>query len=137
MNRFKIEDQLNKLKGKDYLIKGDQHTFLRFQVGDAETKITTDKKDFSVKNSETQDFINNMMEVESHALIRTSDYAPPVPKQHVELSGILMDNIRRLQESPDFIPQANAINEQAKSMIDLCKAEIELAKVNIMANKLK
>ncbi|MCO6499105.1 MAG: hypothetical protein J5I47_01865 [Vicingus serpentipes] len=41
---------------------------------------------------------------------------------------ILLDNIKKVQENKDYIPQAAEINNNVKSIIDLAKAEIEMVK---------
>lgn len=48
-----------------------------------------------------------------------------------ELSQLLMSNIRRLKEDPKFIPQAEAINSQVKTLIDLGKTELEAMKLSV------
>jgi len=46
----------------------------------------------------------------------------------VELTGILMENIRRVKEDPSFIPQAEAINSGVKTIIDVAKTQIDAFK---------
>lgn len=41
-----------------------------------------------------------------------------------QLKDILMDNIKRVQENKDYIPQADVVRENVDSMIDLAKTEI-------------
>lgn len=40
------------------------------------------------------------------------------------LREILLDNIERLKNDKEYIPQAEAINENVKTMIDLAKTEV-------------
>ena len=42
------------------------------------------------------------------------------------LRDIIMDNIQKVQQDKDYIPQAAAVNEQVKSLIDLARAEADL-----------
>jgi WD40 repeat protein len=46
-----------------------------------------------------------------------------------DLSNILMDNIKKVQENPSYVEQAKAINENAKSLIEIKKTQIEMLKV--------
>ncbi len=45
------------------------------------------------------------------------------------LAKIMMENIEKVQADPKFIPQAESILGQVKSMIELGKSEIEMLKV--------
>lgn len=44
------------------------------------------------------------------------------------LGDILMDNIQRVQDNPAYIPQAQAIADQVKEIINLAKVEVEMLK---------
>ncbi len=46
-----------------------------------------------------------------------------------KLAEILMDNIEKVRKDPKYIQQAEAVNSQVKSMIELGKSEIEMLKV--------
>lgn len=45
------------------------------------------------------------------------------------LSDILMQNIKKVQEDPAYIEQAKSINESAKQIIEVKKAQIEMVKL--------
>lgn len=46
-----------------------------------------------------------------------------------ELTTILMDNIKRIQSDAGYIAQAEAINNNVKSIIEVAKAQIDAFKV--------
>lgn len=46
-----------------------------------------------------------------------------------ELTSILMDNIKRIQSDAGYIAQAEAINNNVKSIIEVAKAQIDAFKV--------
>lgn len=46
-----------------------------------------------------------------------------------KLAEILMENIQKVKDDPKYIPQAESVNSQVKSMIELGKSEIEMFKV--------
>ena len=52
-----------------------------------------------------------------------------------KLAEILMENIEKVKANPSYIPQAEAVNSQVKSMIELGKAEIEMHKVSLFATR--
>jgi hypothetical protein len=47
----------------------------------------------------------------------------------VKLAEILMENINKVKDDPKYIAQAESVNSQVKSMIELGKSEIEMLKL--------
>ncbi len=45
-----------------------------------------------------------------------------------KLRDILMDNIEKVKEDKNYIPQAQTINDNAKALIDMAKTEVDLYK---------
>lgn len=43
-----------------------------------------------------------------------------------DVKNILMDNIKKVQEDPKYIPQANTINQSVNSLINLAKLSIQM-----------
>ncbi len=43
-----------------------------------------------------------------------------------DVKDVLMDNIKKVQENKDYIPQAEQINKDANSIIKIAQTEIEL-----------
>lgn len=52
-----------------------------------------------------------------------------------KLAELIMQNIEKVKDNPAYIPQAEAVNSQIKSMIELGKAEIEMHKVSLFASR--
>ena len=46
-----------------------------------------------------------------------------------KLAEILMENIQKVKDDPKYIAQAESVNSQVKSMIELGKSEIEMFKL--------
>lgn len=46
------------------------------------------------------------------------------------IAKTILENIQRVKDDPKFIPQAEAINSQLKTLVDLGKSEIEMLKVS-------
>ena len=42
------------------------------------------------------------------------------------LKDVLMDNIKKVQQSPDYIPQATTIANTVNSLVNLAKIEMQL-----------
>ena len=43
-----------------------------------------------------------------------------------QIKSIIMENIARIKESKDYIPQAAAINDNVKTLLDFAKTEIQM-----------
>jgi hypothetical protein len=56
-----------------------------------------------------------------------------IMKNASKLSELMMENVQKIKDNPNYIPQAEAINSNVKTMIDLAKTEIEMIKVSIYA----
>lgn len=136
MTKFKIETVLEKMIGKQFSYNGNAHRFFRFKCDETEFFITTDKSDLNVDNEDAEKFFANCLPIaEDFHLPTTVKAQTAVQQNSSKLSGIIFDNIEKLNKDAGFIPQAQAINEQLKSMVDLGKAEIEMMKLQVMLRK--
>lgn len=51
-----------------------------------------------------------------------------------KIAEMIMDNIDKVQKDPKYIPQAEAVNAQLKTLVELGKSEIEMIKVSAFLN---
>lgn len=73
----------------------------------------------------TNDNGNNLPAVNSGVQLENTI----IGKNSQSLAATILDSIEQVKKNPNYIPQAEAINSQVKSLIDLGKAEIEGFKV--------
>lgn len=133
MTKFKIETVLEKMIGKQFSYNGNAHRFFRFRCEETEFFITTDKADLNVDNSDAEKFFSNCLPIADDAHLPTTvKQQTTIQQTSSKLSKIIFGNIEKLKEDASYIPQAQAINEQLKSMVDLGKAEIEMMKLQVM-----
>jgi hypothetical protein len=52
-----------------------------------------------------------------------------------EIKNLLLENIKKVNNDPSFIPQAQEINSNIKSIIELAKTEVEYLKALTMLNR--
>ncbi len=50
-------------------------------------------------------------------------------RQLTDLSSVLLNNIRKMEASPNYIGQAKEINEHAKTLIDMERLRLEMIKI--------
>lgn len=155
MTKFKIETTLESMKGKLFSYNLKEHRVLRFTVTDEQVSIVTDLKDFHLSHRQAEELIKDFLPIDEN-----KPFVPPasprpfsgngvqVAREMVQLpqtsistnaaklSEIILGNIEKVKEDASFIPQANAINDQLKSLIELGKAEVEGLKVQAMMQKM-
>ncbi|GAB3937562.1 hypothetical protein [Larkinella terrae] len=130
-------DKLRKLAGQDYIFPDNREgRFISFDISPNEdVTFTTSVGTYTKQVSEVPFFIERF---------RTPSGLPALPaiqaldqaKQQVdnmvplgELADILMDSIRKVKGNKEYIEQARAINDQAKTLVDIAKVRVEALKV--------
>ncbi len=129
---MKIKEKLDMMVGKLYMYEKENHRVLGWNFVGETVTITTDIGSISFLFPDADQKLSEFLKVEdSLAPISNNfeQYRPAVLGSVAsELKDVLVDNIRKVQADKDFIPQAQAINDQAKSIIDLAKLEVEFIK---------
>lgn len=123
-----LEGQLKQMVGKSFLVNTITHKVANFRIDHEKLMIVTDKRFFEV------DIVNANKTLEM--FLATEDELPLTPTLEVkalgsagELKDIIMDNIRQLKNNPAFIPQAQAINDSVKVLVDVAKTEVQMLDV--------
>lgn len=159
MKKLEIDNKLHGMIGKLYLHKQKEHRIIRYEVKSTFTKITTSKEDLILGNDLIGEFFNDLLFIDEEKpfipkvpIVQNKTEAMPVQEvqenTHIsltkstiqdnlgKLSRIIEDNIEMIKTDPQKIPQANAINEQLKSLIELGKTEVEIIKCQIQMHKI-
>lgn len=123
MTKNQLRDQLKGMIGQSYHYNGQVHKILQFKIDNFKVSIATDLDmlDFSVKESIAE--LNKFKPVARE--VGKSLASIPNNEQMQILREVLMENIRKVQESSDFVQQASVINEQVKSMVEMAKIELQ------------
>lgn len=118
-----IESRVRDMVGKSFLVNTITHKISNFRIADEKLLIVTDKRFFEV------DLVNAPKTLEM--FLETEDEHLPVQTFEVkalgsagEIKDIIMENIRKLKGNPEYIPQAQAINESVKVLVDVAKTEV-------------
>ena len=115
--------------------KGEKFYVERFEIQNGLIRVYTNKRTLII-NEEDLD-INDFKILDKPS--QTENPYLPIPVDPIsstiigtnagELTNILMDNIKKIKEDPGYIAQADAINNNVKSIIDVAKAQIDAFKV--------
>lgn len=136
---MQMESKLTDMIGKLYLYNLKEHRVIRFKCETTFSKLVTDKDDIVIHHDTAGDILDKFLFVEEEGvgrqLVIEHHQAMPahlptnsIQERSAQLMDIVMSNIEKVKESADFIPQANAINDQLKSIIELGKTEVEMIK---------
>ncbi|WP_143061564.1 hypothetical protein [Dyadobacter sp. SG02] len=120
-----IESKTKAMVGNSFLVNATHHKVASFRISEDRLLIATDKKIFEV------DTVNALKLIES--FLPADNDPPTIPAVEIkalagagEIKDIIMDNIRQLKGNPAFIPQAQAINESVKVLVDVAKTEVQM-----------
>lgn len=132
------KDQLDKLSSQ-WVIYQNEKLFINSATISSAGIITfkTNKRQFSLPEEyfNIADFQIMEKETENKYLAAPVKPASDVIASTIigtnasELTTILMDNIKRIQSDAGYIAQAEAINNNVKSIIEVAKAQIDAFKV--------
>lgn len=156
MKKLEIESKLHGMIGKLYLHKQKEHRIIRYEVKSTFTKVTTSKEDLILGNDLIDEFFNGLLFIDEDKpfipkvpAVQNKTEAMPVQENTQisltkstiqdnlgKLSDIIQNNIELINADPKNIPQANAINEQLKSLIELGKTEVEIIKCQIQMHRI-
>lgn len=161
MEHHAILRTLEEMKGNTYYYPATKKEYLIKSSDCKETakiiRIQTDKEDLTIFKEDFEEiyksleFITQVKELEemgqalevqnqsnmsiAHKPIDSIQKSTLIGSNGGEIANILMDNIRRVQEDPKFIAQAQATSDVAKTYIDLCKTEIDMYRVSAALSK--
>lgn len=134
MNKLKIQNRLEQMKGKTFQYAEQIHYVESFTIDEENEKVTikTNIKSFDRKFEAFEEFLSYW------TLATTVQALVPIPQDQQlqmyqekestladKLTAILEDNIAKVQTSKDFIPQATSINNNINSIINIQKMKLD------------
>jgi len=132
MKTYEIESKLNKAIGKTITIQSKTGRLIRWEAKERTLRLVLDNQDINILSSDVDQAMETFQVVELPSVVNQTSLISTV---NHDLKNILMDSINKVRENKDYIPQAQEVNNNVKSIIDLAKAEIEYMKVISYMNK--
>lgn len=143
--RYEIEDWAEQMKGKEVSYVGRTFTIAGVEIKPDFIKIHTGTKPFVILNEDWYEFTKKVKITEtpitmenqqkktenlpSHNDFRDARMSKTImASTGQDLVEILRDNIRKVQEDKNYIPQAHEIQNNARTIIELAKVEVEYYK---------
>jgi len=123
MTKQQLTETLQTMVGKQFKYKDQTHKLLNFTIDNLKVMIATDLTILSLTAQEASAQVRLFKPVAQEVSKALSTI--PQNEQMGQLKDVIMNSIERLKGEPDFIPQAQAINEQVKTVIEMGKLELD------------
>lgn len=123
--------QFNKMIGKTYLYMGKEVLIKDIKpIGNDLLQVVTPERAINVTIGELRrEFLPIDREVEKKDGFMLYRGVQLESKEMSSLADVLMGTIKKVQEDKTYIDQAQTINDTAKTLIDLKRAQIELIRL--------
>lgn len=150
-----LNAKLKGMIGKTYVMNAIHYKIHNCRMVGDKVEIVTDRRFFDYDLNKAAEALQHFMEVAGAEEPVVSRAAVVVEKQQpvslpekpqplvlpavqalsdtAELKDIVMDNIKQLKSNSAYIPQAQAINESIKVLVEMAKTEIQY--INLVQKK--
>ncbi len=123
--------KIDEMKGRTFRYKDDNsvHRILSYKIDGEEITIVTDQQWFQMNYFEAFEFLTKFTPSDPIIKSGTSDIALINVEQNKmvsQISGTLMDTLKKVQTDPGYVNQAKQITNTVNSMINLAKLQIKL-----------
>lgn len=120
-----------KMIGKSYLYMGKEVEVKEVApIGNDMLRVVTSDRAINVTHTELRkEFLPIDKELEKKAGVMLYRGVQLESKEMANLGEVLMSTIKKVQEEANYVKQARTINETAKTLIDLKRAQLELIKL--------
>lgn len=146
-----LKDKLDALVGKTIIYEENFVKILRWEFLDKSAEILLHTANGSVKIpfSDAEEFLAKIKPLDQQTAVATKTESKEVeiPVQSLEptvnrtvLSSLrdeLLQNIARVKDNKEYMPQAKSISESVGQIIELAKVEIEFAKTDLAFRKMQ
>ena len=131
MSNEKIEAALQRIDGQPCLYNGKTVKITGYEINGEKVLIHSEHKTYTLPKFSFHADIKAFQVIDD-GLVLHQPVKPTIVSSDVMqgLAGTLLDNIKRVQENAEFIPQAKQINSDVKTLVEMAKAEIEFLKLN-------
>jgi hypothetical protein len=134
----KIKQRLDSMLGNTYKYAGHIHYFKDYSIKNDEEKvvIVTNQKSFTKNFESVPEFLdyfelveNVLPQKQQPSIVQSAEPAVADNESMAnKLTNILLENISKVQESPLYIPQANTINSNINSIVNIMKLKLQVEK---------
>jgi hypothetical protein len=134
MDTKTITNHLQQMKGNYFRYANQVHAVIDFTIDEERFEVVTDINRYSRKLESAEEFLKYWSPVDNKGAVTKNEnnqidvYIEQEKSQADDLIGILKDNISKVQADAKYIPQAQAINDNINSIIDIQKMKLDYIK---------
>jgi len=124
---MQVSERLQQLEGKTWMYNTVLHSVAKTRVTETGFDVVSDKGFMSFKLGEVDRVMKEFLPVADETergVVLTGEVFPV----H-SVVGTIMEGIEKLKQDKDFIPQAEAINRSAQTIINLAKVLVDVKKL--------
>ena len=125
-----VTNQLNNLIGTRVKYKSRHFNINAWAIIDGQIQFQTDSETININRSDLNKELDKMKVVGKTAIRKHRDTRAEVmnPNNLNPVDDILMDTIKKVQDSQEYVSQAKAINQSVSNLINAQKVKIEMMK---------
>lgn len=129
----KYLQKLIEMKGKQFVFRTHPLTIMDVQRDSQGFVISTDWKTIDVPFNEIESTLKEFLPASDSTDLATShSFSVQVMSKHSgmmsDLKDVLLDNIKRVRENPDYAKQAQVVNKSASTLVSMVALEVQVAK---------
>lgn len=121
-------DRLKQMIGNVYRYEGGIVTVHDVEIAEPFGILKTDNGDIKISLDDIDGELSFFSLKKDNEMVRNPTVMQMVSQSgamYAQLQDTLLDTIKKVQENKEYIPQASAINETMKSIIDLEKVKVQ------------
>jgi hypothetical protein len=119
---------LSAMEDKVYMISGQRERILHHYADGDVIVVKTNMRTRKIDAPKFREFMENVLEIDDTP-VPTKIETATTPKVFKTLTDTLMENIEKIKNNPEYIPQAQAINNTAKQVIDIARTQVEVIRL--------
>jgi len=122
-----LQDRLDKMCNHTFMVNGLYHKILSYRIRNGSVTLATDNGWIELETATAEKQLREFLPV-------ARDNQEPLhmvvhdKKTMLNLRDIVVDNIKKVQEDKEYVPQAHAINKSINTLIQMAKMEISVFK---------
>ncbi len=122
-----VEDKLNKMVGYTYMYHTILYKIIGYQCKNGIITIATNKNWIEFPKDKFEKAIKDFLPVSDENKENALQILP-AKNELINLKKVIIDNITKIQSDPDYIKQANVINNSVNTLINMVKLQVNIIK---------
>lgn len=126
--------KISSMMNRCWHYQGEDYKFLSYEVEEDYVIISLDEegKDLTIPAYDVLEFIHSCKEINTETgIVKKKNFVPNSIANENIMQGLkdtLLDNISKVKENPDYVPQAKVVSNTVQALINLAKLELEYRK---------